>query len=581
MIYAKPLIPALLVLMLVAVGSLKKRADLPRPLASTALGRLGFGFAKLCLLVLPLEWLLHLFLNADPLAVSPKAVWLAALAQSCQLLLAVTGMADVVTGIAGLLGMAVEEPHAAACRAGSFSGLWRRLMPGMISGGKVNAMQCVPVLVLVAGVSALWHGTVQGVSVWFVIHYLLLMAEGARRKPLFSPLPLPVQVILVLLILLLSSVLLLAPNSAAALESWKLMFSEVKPTVYSLLMNKRLTSSWLQWVVFISMLTCVALPRLGWLLELPIITWRIIGTVLILPSLLLLVREVRALPDSIRQAAQWPVTWLFNEGNTRVHVGYDGWLYPHRELDRRTLKRAGQQGLTEPLLELATELKSRNIPLMLVAAPAKMALYPENVLRAEYAAPVQPPGHKARLEKLSAAGIDVVDPAPALWERLLKAESHYMADSHWTFETMKEVAGAVARRIREKHPQLYVAETPVINATILERSEAGDLARDLLPQGSDFLFPAEHEQLISIRGLPQDSRSPVLIAGDALLKVFEQPEASFGNADGTRQSAGFSMQLAILLGRPVAEQLTTDVTALNTAAEGRKLVILVVSADDL
>ena len=135
MLSLKPLLPPLVVLLLVAVATLRRTEGAEAPLKSEALGRLGYGLAKICLLVLPLEWLMHLVLQGEPQAVSGKAWWLAAMTQTCQLFLLITGAADVVAGFAGLKGWRVQEMHHAPLRAGGFADLWRRLMPGLLSQG--------------------------------------------------------------------------------------------------------------------------------------------------------------------------------------------------------------------------------------------------------------------------------------------------------------------------------------------------------------------------------------------------------------------------------------------------------------
>lgn len=579
MVYAQSLLPVLIVFLLVAVAALRRTEGVQD--RSRALAQLGFGLAKICLLALPLEWLGYLFQHGEPLAVSGKAVWLAALAQTCQIFLVITGVADAVAGIAGLRGQAVAEMHHSPCRAGAFDGMWRRLMPGLVRARVPYSLECVPVMLLVAGAAALWHGDVTAVAVWLVIHYLLVMLEGLRQKPLFAPLPLPLRVILVLLVTWVTSVLLISPNFTSAVANMKLMFASTKPTLYSLLLDKRLTSGWLQFMLLFSVITCVGLPRLGWVLEQPIKSWRAIGVCLMPLSLLLVVRESAHTPGFLRQAAQWPVTWLFSEGNSRVHVGYEGWLFPIRELDRRTLSRR-ESGAGDELVKLAAELKVHQVPLMVVTVPAKLALYPDQMLRAEYAGPVQPPGLSQEVGKLQVAGIDVLDPAPALWQRLVKDDSHYASDSHWTFEAMKEVAAAVAKRIREKHPQLYLEETPLINATILERTDAGDLAKEFLPLGARRLFADEDEQLVSIRGLDHDAKSPILVLGDEAVRVFEDASASFGNREGLDQKAGFASQLAVLLGRSLdVKSLPKPLSELSGQMKTKKLIIIVIPTDDL
>ncbi len=178
MVYAKTLLPALVVLLLVAVATLRRTGGAPD--RSRALAQLGFGLAKLCLLALPLEWLSYLYQNGEPLAVSGKAVWLAALAQTCQLYLVITGSADVVAGISALRGRVVAEMHHSAYRAGHFGNLWRRLLPGLVKGSTSGWNSCVPALLLIAGVSALWHGSVLGSLLWLVIQFVLVFAEDRR-----------------------------------------------------------------------------------------------------------------------------------------------------------------------------------------------------------------------------------------------------------------------------------------------------------------------------------------------------------------------------------------------------------------
>ncbi len=580
MAYAKTLLPALVVALLVAVATLRRTTESPDRFR--ALAQLGFGLAKLCLLALPLEWLSYLFQNGEPLAVSGKAVWIAALAQTCQLYLVITGSADVVAGIAALRDCPLAEMHHSAYRAGHFGDLWRRLLPGLVRGSTAGFTPCIPALLLIAGIGSLWHGCVLGSLIWLLIQCALVFVEDRRGKALFYPLPLPLRVISVMLVLVVTNVLLVSPNVVAALENLKLMFVSAKPTLYSLLLDKRLTSGWLQFMLLFSVITSIGLPRLGWVLEQPIRSWHAIGVLLIPCSLLMAMRESASTPAFLRQITQWPVTWVFDQGNSRVHVGYDGMLFPLRELDHLTLRRRSE-GATQALVKLAGELKTKGVPLMLVVIPAKAAMYTDHIFRAEYAAPVQPPGQKARLEKLAAAGIEVIDPSLALWDRLIKAESHYSTDRHWTFDTMKVVAGAVAKRIREKWPQLPGTETPVISATILERTDSGDLARELLPQGAETIFGEESEQLVSILGLESDVKSPVLILGGDALRVFSDPASSFGNADGKPQQAGFGTQMSSLLGRRLDVRAVAEKEAAQIAAEavGKKLIVILAQADEL
>jgi hypothetical protein len=139
---------------------------------------------------------------------------------------------------------------------------------------------------------------------------------------------------------------------------------------------------------------------------------------------------------------------------------------------------------------------------------------------------------------------------------------------------MKVVANMTAKEIRKRWPELHQSETPLIQATILERIESGDLVRKLFPLGQK-KFGEETAQLVSIAGLGNDPSSPIVIYGDDLIGVFESATASFGNVAGQAQHAGFVTQLASLLGRPLS--LPSDQHPLTT----KKLVIHLLWADEL
>ena len=76
------------------------------------------------------------------------------------------------------------------------------------------------------------------------------------------------------------------------------------------------------------------------------------GCALLPVSLLLALRDSQIMPPMIRHIAQWPVTWIFNQGNSQIHLGYGGWLFPMRELDRRL-----DRGEREALHPIAVEIE--------------------------------------------------------------------------------------------------------------------------------------------------------------------------------------------------------------------------------
>jgi hypothetical protein len=288
----------------------------------------------------------------------------------------------------------------------------------------------------------------------------------------------------------------------------------------------------------------------------------------------------------LRHLLQRPLTGGFREGNDRVFVGREQWLFSQTELDRLT-RRRDPAPLSDALVGFAARLQSSKVPLLVVVIPDKAAVYPQHIMPAEYSAAVQPLGHLAALERLRTAGITVLDATERLWAVRKKTPLYFKQDSHWTPEAMKEVALLAEKLIRQKWPHVIIDETPLINATILDRSDAGDLAHDLDPWAPDSLFGEETTQLISIQGLESTERSPVLVLGGDLVTVFHDPELSFGNAEGKPQLAGFVTQLAALLGRPLDGRAVRAAAGLQAftpwteAASQKKLVICVLKAGDL
>jgi len=279
----------------------------------------------------------------------------------------------------------------------------------------------------------------------------------------------------------------------------------------------------------------------------------------------------------IRSGFQWLLSNSLNEGNRLVHLGGAGWLYEQREIDRLTQAKHSENEWHGRLLTLASQLKADDKSLMVVVVPGRLSLYPEQIRSGRYAGPVRATGEAKKLAALSAAGIDVMDMTDALWEFRDRQQVFFAQDSHWTPEAMKAVVLAVNKRVREKFPRLASNETPIINATIIEHADEGDLARKLEPLNARNLMGEEVAELISITGIEPNAKSPIVLHGDSLMRVFDDPHTSFGGG-GKSPRAGFSTQLAMLLGRSL------DVRGLprdDDSYEDKKLVICLLPMTEL
>lgn len=283
------------------------------------------------------------------------------------------------------------------------------------------------------------------------------------------------------------------------------------------------------------------------------------------------------LAATVHSGTQWLLVNGLTEGNRTVFLGRDGWLFDQQELDRLVHARRAGNGVQSGLVKLAAQLKAQETPMLVITIPERATLYPEQIRPGRYTNVVRLQEEAGKLAALKAAGIDVLDLTDALWETRDKPPVYFAHDTHWTPEAMKSVALVVNKHVREKFSRLGDSETPIINATILERTDAGDLAHRLDPLHASNLFGEESADLISIQGIGPGDHSPIVLHGGELMRVYDDALLSFGGG-AQSPSAGFATQLATLLGRPL------DVRELPHAGESytdKKLVIILLPMAEL
>jgi len=539
-----------------------------------AAGLLGLGFAKLLLLALPLAPLIDACINAHPLARGGWPVWMALLAVTSQCVLLVSGTADILRALGLWLGGMPPEITRAPFASDTFSGLWQRFCHPLRKRFGIFAG-----MALFLATMLLANGMRAGAMSWVALHLTLPALERLRggRSLVPSFVPLPLRAVFVILVFFLSSLLLISGGMVDAWNQWQLMFGLGVTNSFTLLLDARLSTDWplcILWLSVFSALTLTGLRRF-WSRH----RWTALagGGALGLAALI----AGPPLNDwpawSAQQALVSRVKYeIFSEGGSRVVAGAGGWLYDAAELDRST-RSDTPEGFAAAMLALQERLAKKSATLLVVPVPGKLALHPEPVLPAKYAAPLQPHGLRAILERLRAAGAQVIDPAQTLWDTRRRRDSYFRRDSHWTPETMKETALIVAKHIRRHWPRLANDETPLINATIIEREHAGDLALRLAHGNAEWFEP-EHATLLAIKGLDSSRDSPVLLAGGDLLRVYDDPALSFGNSDGIPQSAGFAQQLSALLARPLDVADEAELLADTTRVSEKQLVIWLLHA---
>lgn len=285
--------------------------------------------------------------------------------------------------------------------------------------------------------------------------------------------------------------------------------------------------------------------------------------------------KTNLLTAAVRSVTQWLFINVLHEGNPAVFIGRGNRLFSARELDRIVdLDRAGAPS-NPRLVELAAQLKERGIPLVLAAVPERITIHPDDLHVSKYRDAVRSTGERARLEALKASGIELIDMTEPFWELLVKKDLFFKQDSRWTPDAMKATALLIEKHLREKHRDLTGNDTPLIRATIVTRQDAGDLARRLDPLLPSIQLGQESTDVVSIKGIEFDEKSPILLMGGDLIRVFDDPSSGFG---GDSQ-AGLMTQLALLLCRPIDVALWP--TADPAKLEGKKIVVLVLPMSEV
>lgn len=280
---------------------------------------------------------------------------------------------------------------------------------------------------------------------------------------------------------------------------------------------------------------------------------------------------------TVRSGMQWLLTRVLKEGNLAVHLGREDWLFAQHDIDRVVRSKPLQSALHADMIRLAAKLKTQEVALLVVIIPNRVAIYPEQISSLRYAGPVRVKDEGARIEELKAAGAEVLDMTDPMWNFSERNESFFPRDDHWTPEAMKAVALALNKHVREKFPRLGNTETPIINATLLENADMGNLTRQLDPLHPQNLWGSMSAHLISIQGIDPDPKSPIVLHGGGLMQVYDDPMLSFGGG-GKPPRAGFATQFSTLMGRSL------DIRRMpqpEEAYEGKKLVICLLPMAEL
>lgn len=244
--------------------------------------------------------------------------------------------------------------------------------------------------------------------------------------------------------------------------------------------------------------------------------------------------------------------WLFYRPDV-AYVTSRGFLDPAFMDTRRKAVPGVEPDPLPAIIELRDALSVRDIELIVVPAPVKPTIYPDEYT-GRYSGgenPIQNPSYATYLDRLEEEGIRYVDLAKAL----SKARENYSqplylkSDTHWSPAGMRVAAEAIARTVA----QLGLTwgkpmETFAHSKT--EVSNQGDISAMLPLPGSSAKGKRESVTIEPVtasdgRKWSPDAAAEILLLGDSFANVYSLSSLGWGS------SAGLVEHLSALLGRRV------------------------------
>ena len=275
-------------------------------------------------------------------------------------------------------------------------------------------------------------------------------------------------------------------------------------------------------------------------------------------------RAYEARLETESRLARWLRPWmqhaqfiLLEDLGEKVVRGRDGWFFYRPGVESLTLRNPVGQHADDPvaaILDFRDQLAAQGIRLIVMPAPNKESVYPEQLTRRADEMPLGV-GKTTRsvMKRLRSAGVEVLD----LFELYRRAKSngtqapsshlYLVQDSHWSPAGLELAARAVAERLIERGwiergDRDYVSDPA-------PTKRVGDVLRMLdVPRIEARIEPermASRQVMDAVTGEPyrDDPLAEVLVLGDSFLRVFQQDEPG---------AAGFIAHLARELRQPVA-----------------------------
>lgn len=254
---------------------------------------------------------------------------------------------------------------------------------------------------------------------------------------------------------------------------------------------------------------------------------------------------------------------------------------------------APQPDPIQAILAFHEALAARGIALVLLPAPGKSMVYPDEFSGRMHGGPLENPSFAAFKRVLEAQGVFVCDTAPLLWAEKKPDQPMFLrCDTHWSPEGAR-VAAAELKRILHENKLLPERAPLGLTASEVVIENLGDIANMMnLPEDQTFYAP-EQVALSQVHTADGALWKPapdadILFLGDSYANIYSLAGMGWG------ESAGIVEQLSLLLDRPVDTILMNDNGAYATRRQlsrelaqgrdrlaGKKVVIYEFAAREL
>ncbi len=252
-------------------------------------------------------------------------------------------------------------------------------------------------------------------------------------------------------------------------------------------------------------------------------------------------------------------------------VGEDGWVFWNDIQNNNFSQAIGRRYLTAEELaawhsyfaDLDAQLSAVDIELYIVVAPAKWAVYPDEL--PAWAQELRGPGP---LDQLLAAGGDLplVDLRAQLQDASAEAQTYSRVNSHWTSYGAYEGWNAIADCIVANQPDIGL--TPIPLASVAVGDDLNEFEQyGLGNEEPDWTEPVFAEPLLPVE-LTAAGEDPIVVDGDRWTLFDEMPaethtEGAPSNADVLFVGDSFGVVMS-----PYLQQAFTDVRQLRHNLDG-------------